>query len=159
VTQAPPPFPRDARFARPVRPDYGGVWLVRTPRGFDGFTLWAHLSGWALAAALVMGPCLFILPRYEAMLKDFNAEVPQTTLMALGAARWLRTWGIVFAPVALAHSALVAVWFARASLTSRRLYRLVLTLCVCAAGAVVILALFLPIISITNSLSGGVTTK
>jgi hypothetical protein len=135
------------------------MWLMRTPHGIDWYAFWAHLCGWVLGLALVLAPCLFVLPRYEVMLKDFNAEVPQTTVMALGAARWLRAYGIFLAPLALAHSFLVAVWYARAGIAARRLYRLLLTLCVCAIGAIVIFALFLPIISITNSLSGGATAK
>jgi uncharacterized membrane protein len=152
----PPPLPRDARF---VRPDYSGPWLTVAPHGINWLAFGGHLSGWVLGTVLLLVPCLFILPRYEEIMKDFNAEVPASTRIALGAARLLIRFGILLAPVAVAHALLVGLWYPRASVGAKRFYRLCLTLCVCAVFALVIFALFLPIIAITDSLTGGVTKK
>jgi hypothetical protein len=121
-------------------------------RRFDGFTFASHLSGWAFGAVLLLTPCLFILPRYEPLLAEYRAEVPQATRYALAASRWVRHYGLLLVPVAVAHSVAVAAWYPRAGLARRRLYRLALTLAACALFGFVILALFLPIASINRSL-------
>jgi type II secretory pathway component PulF len=137
--------------------DYERPSIVRTSRVFDAFAFTRHLSGWLCGAVVLIAPCMFILPRYEKLLAEYNAAVPDTTRYALAAARWLRENGWVLAPVALVHAGAVAMWYPRAGIASRRLYRLLLTLCVAALFAFVIFALFLPIASITNSLSGAAT--
>lgn len=134
--------------------DYERPAVVRGSRAFDAYAFTRHLSGWLFGAVVLIVPCLFILPRYERLLDEYKVAVPSTTAFALTASRFLRDYGILLAPVALAHSLAVAVWYPRAGLGARRTYRLVLTLLVCALFAWVILALFLPIAAITNSLSG-----
>ena len=121
-------------------------------RRFDGVAFTAHLSGWAFGTVLLVTPCLFILPRYEAQLAEYHAEMPSTTRHAIAAARWVRHYGVLLVPLAVAHAAAIALWYPRASLAQRRAYRLVLTLAVCALFGFVILALFLPIASINQSL-------
>jgi type II secretory pathway component PulF len=129
--------------------------VIGASRAFDAFAFTRHLSGWALAAVLLITPCLFILPRYERRLDDeYAVTVPAITALALSAARFMRDHGIVLAPVALAHALMVALWYPRAGLGARRTYRLLLTLLVCGLFAFVILALFLPIVAVTNALSG-----
>ena len=149
----PPPMPADAGVAGP---GYATPWLAPAPHRPDWFAFASHLSGWVLGSALLMLPCLFILPRYEQTLADFKAEVPAATRFALGAARLFREYGIVLAPVALAHALIIAFWYPRAGVTTRRVYRLALTLFVCLLFGVVIFALFMPMISLTNSLTPGV---
>ena len=150
-----PPIPVDSRV---VRPDYA-AWPAHAPQRLMVWTFLSHLTGWALATTVLMVPCLFVLPRYEQILAEYRAPVPDSTRIALGAARLVRQYGIALRPVALAHSWFAAAWYARAGVGARRAYRLVLTLFVCAAFAVVILALFLPIVSITNTLTGGPAPK
>jgi len=146
----PPPILRDAG---PIRPEYAAPSLLRPPRGLDWLAFFSHLSGWALGTTLLAVPCLFILPRYEATLADFNTPVPTSTRLALGAARMIPRYGIALAPIALAHAYLAAAWYPRAGVTARRVYRLLLTVAVCGIFTVVILALFLPMVSITNTLT------
>lgn len=135
-------------------PDYQSPTAARFPRGFDAFAFARHLSGWAAGSVLLLIPCLFILPRYETLLTENKAQVPATTGAAIAAARWLRHSNfIVLVPVGLAHSLAIALWYPRASLPALRLYRVLLTLCAGAVFAFVILALFLPIASITKSFS------
>ena len=140
-----------------VHPDYETPPAGGTSGFFDAFAFTRHFLGWALAVVVLTLPCIFILPRYERLLAEYNAPVPPTTAVALAAARWVRSYGILLAPVALAHSLAVALWYPRAGLNGRRIYRLLLTLFVCGLFAFVILSLFLPIASITNSLSGAAT--
>lgn len=147
----PPPIPNDAGVAQP---GYAAPWLAPAPHRPDWYAFASHLTGWALGTTLLMLPCLFILPRYEHTLADFNAKVPAATQFALGAARFLRSYGVLLAPVALAHALFVAFWYPRAGVTARRVYRLALTLFVCALFGTVIFALFLPMISLTESLTG-----
>ena len=149
----PPPFQPDTGAARP---DYATPFVAAAAGAghADWFAFASHLSGWVLGTALLMLPCLFILPRYERMLADFNAQVPAATQVALGAAGFMRSYGALLAPAAVAHALLVAFWYPRAGIAARRLYRLALTLFVCLLFGVVIFALFLPVISITDSLTG-----
>ena len=138
-----------------VRPDYETPPRAGTAGVFDAFAFARHLSGWVLAAFVLTLPCIFILPRYERMLNDeYAVAIPATTALALAAARFVRDYWILLAPVAVAHSLAVALWYPRAGLAGRRTYRLLLTLLVCGLFAFVILALFLHIAAITNSLTG-----
>ena len=134
-------------------PDYDSSAAFAWGR-FDSFTFVSHLSGWAFGAVLLLVPCLFVLPKYESLLAEYKVEAPTTTRAALGAARWVRQYGVALVPLAVVHSGLVALWYPRASLSRRRVYRLLLTLAVCALFGLVILALFLPIASIDESLLG-----
>jgi type II secretory pathway component PulF len=136
MTQGPPDAP-------PLAP-----WGCR----FDGVAFTAHLSGWLFGTVLLVTPCLFVLPRYETQLAEYKAEMPSPTRHAIAAARWVRHSGILLAPIALAHATAVALWYPRANLPQRRLYRLALTLAVCGVFAFVILALFLPLAAINQSL-------
>ena len=152
----PPPISRDAG---PIRPEYAAPSLLGTPHRLNWLTFFSHLSGWALATTLLVVPCLFILPRYEAILADFKAAVPTSTRFALGAARLIPRYGIALLPIALTHAYLAATWYPRAGVGARRVYRLLLTFAVCGVFAVVILALFLPMVSLTNTLTAPPPTK
>jgi len=141
------------------RPDYATPWPAPSSHGISWPVFASHLSGWALGTVVLLIPCLFILPRYERALADYNAPVPAVTAFAIAAARLVRDYWGLLTPIGLVHATLVALWYPRAKINARRLYRLLLTLFVAALFATVIFALFLPIVSITNSLSGATPKK
>jgi type II secretory pathway component PulF len=147
----PPPLSPQPGFARP---DYAGPPAPAASNVFDARTFTRHLTGWVLLAGLLLTACLFILPRYEEQLKDFRVELPALTVLTLSCARLLRRFWFLAVPVAVAHAALVGLWFPHAGLGARRFYRLLLTLCLGALFAVVILSLFLPIAALYDALSG-----
>lgn len=112
----PPPILPEAGVRRP---DDAAPLFAAAPHGPDWFAFLSHVTGWALASAMLLLPCLFILPRYEQTLADLNATAPAATQFALGAARFLRSYGIVLAPVALAHALVIAFWYPRAGVGDR----------------------------------------
>jgi type II secretory pathway component PulF len=121
---------------------------------FDVAAFARHVTGWVLAGAALLGAVLFILPRFEEQLKDFKIDLPALTKGMLYAARFVRTAWFLLIPVALAHAALAGLWYPHAGLWARRVYRLLLSLVVCALFAAVILALYQPVVALYDGLAG-----
>jgi hypothetical protein len=142
----PPPLPLHPDYAAPRAPAASSVFDVRA--------FARHLVGWALAGAALMGAVLFILPRFEEQLKDFRIDLPELTKLVLYSARFLRTFWFLLVPVAVAHAALVGLWYPHAGLLARRFYRLLLSLVVCLLFAAVILALYQPVVALYDGLAG-----
>ena len=141
-----PPPPRHPTFEYAM-PTGGG------PPAFDNTALFGHLVGWALGSIVLLSAALFVIPRLEETFKDFKLDLPALTKFVLATSRWIRQWGWVLLPLPFFHAVLVAMWYPRARIGARRLYRLVLTLFVCALFALVILSMFLPYLSLIQSMA------
>lgn len=120
----------------------------------DVRTLLRHLSGWTFVSC-ALGLALFLLlPQLETAYQDAAIELPAVTKAMLAASRWVRRFGWMLFPIPIMHAVMMAYLYPAMGVIARRTYRRVLTVIVCAAFAVTILAMFLPYVALLRSLSG-----
>jgi hypothetical protein len=124
-------------------------------------TLVNHLIGWCVAIALLTWVSVYIVPKFEQTAAEYQVGLPYPTKVLLGITSRARD-GVLFVtlvPLAIGHSVGAALWHRRATRGQRLVYRLLVLLMVAAASLFVILGLFLPMIGLINSLSGGAAPK
>ena len=117
-----------------------------------GFSL-----GMALPVALFVGVLsiilIFVIPRFETIFKDFGTRLPLVTTVVLNFALWFRSayyaWPIVIC------LPLLAGLFAPKSSGAQRWLRLLLVLVFGGIVLLVAAALFLPLLSLIDNMSGG----
>src|SRR5215212_7370039 len=124
------------------------------PPLLDARALVTHLTGWFFGGVLLATAALMVIPRFEGTFKDFKLDLPELTKVVLSSARWLRHYGWVLLPLPFVHAVLVALWYPGAGSGARRTYRLLLSLCVCGIFGAVILAMFLPYITLLEGIAG-----
>ena len=150
VTQ-PPPIP-------PRALDYGGPDPQSPGRSADDW-IWAFLPPF-LSFGAVIGvftlAMVFVIPRFEQIFKDFRLDLPGPTKLLLAVSRWFTNdYGWAFSVAACTALAVgLAFLDERARRRRRWLYPLLALLLFIGAVVFVILALFLPMISLMDGISG-----
>ena len=126
-----------------------------------GTTFASHLVGWALGLGLFAWLSVYVVPRYERSIAEYQLDLPGATRLLLLAAANARHGHIflLLVPLGIAHALEAAAFLRRAGRGRRAAYRLVLTLVLAAVALFVILALFLPMVALINSLSGAGGSK
>ena len=105
-----------------------------------------------LVMLMLLGIFLVVMPRLEAAYKDFGAELPLVTTVMLSIGRLMNTPGGWFFGVLIAASTGVLV----ATLPIRgRALRLILVLSLGLIVLSVALAVFMPLVTMMQSISGG----
>ena len=119
-------------------------------------TFVGHLVGWAVGLGMFAWLSIYVVPRYERTIADYQLDLPHATKLLLLTAAGVRDGGVflLLAPLAVAHSLGAALFLRRAGRGRRATYRLVLTFVLGALVLFVVLGLFLPMVSLINSLSG-----
>jgi type II secretory pathway component PulF len=147
----PPDFP-------PGRLNYADA--RSAPARFNWYALSWHLIGWALLETLLIVMVTRVLPRFEEIFNDFKLDLPAPTktLLALSRGSGIMLV-IVTAAVSIAHAFAAAAWYPHSSRFGRFLYGLVLFLLSAAVIAFVVLALFMPMISLIDGVSGSGSRK
>ena len=126
-----------------------------------GTTFVGHIIGWAIGIGMFAWVSIYIVPRLERTFADYKLALPFPTMVLLRAAASARDGDLylLLVPLGIAHSLAAAVYLRRAGRGRRMTYRLVLLLLVSALSLFVILGLFLPMVGLINSLSGGAGSK
>ena len=119
-------------------------------------TFFGHLVGWTLGLGLFAWLSVYVVPRYERTIADFQLDLPYASKLLLLAAANARDGGVflLLVPLGIAHALAAAVFLRRAGRGRRTAYRLVVTLVLGAVVLFVVLALFLPLVGVMNSLGG-----
>ena len=115
-----------------------------------------HIVGWAVAIAMAAFVSVYLAPKFEQAAADFKLALPLPSALVLRFAVHVRdgTMYPVLTFLALAHSLAAAAWLSRGGRGRRQLYRLLLTLLLGAVVLFVVLALFLPMVGLMDSLGG-----
>lgn len=121
-------------------------------REFPVGELLAQFALWSVLVAVVM-LAMAVVGRMRALFADFNVKVPGVTLLLLSLQNWLGTWYGVAALCVVPFAATLALMNA-----TPRARRLALRLAVILIGlfvAYVVLALGLPMMTLTEGIRGG----
>ena len=120
-----------------------------------------HLVAWAVGVGMFAWLSIYVVPRYERTLADYKLALPYPTALLLLAAANARDGRLflLLGPLAIGHSLAAAAFLRRAGRGRRMTYRLVLFLVLAAVALFVILGLFLPMVGLINSLSGGAGSR
>jgi type II secretory pathway component PulF len=94
-------LPRALRMAATSRTNHLPIWTAISAR-------LAYILGLLLAMQTISSFVLyFIVPKFEAIFKDFNVSLPQVTILVVDASHLLVRFGFLTAPVVLAEIALL----------------------------------------------------
>ena len=148
MTTAPPPLPpQPLQYRGDPGPSFAAGAQRRTPSIFSLARFVVAVGVVAILAIIL----LLVIPRFEVIYKDFGVKLPMVTVIILDTSRFLRTpigwaFGILIAGV-------VGVVFAVLPIKGRWLRLLVVTVLALLVIARA-LALFMPMISLIDSISG-----
>ena len=106
----------------------------------------------ALTAVLLTVAPLFVVPRFEDIFRDFGTKLPAVTVALLRLSRALAGGLVVVVWVLAAVPVVVSIPL---GLTGRRMLRLVTFLLLAGAVLWVVLALFMPYVTLIQTVSGG----
>lgn len=120
-----------------------------------------HLLIWSLALAVPAVILLFVVPRFEALLRDFKVQLPLVTRLVLQASHALihqHAWiALPLLPLLLATLSTLASGAPRDLPELRRSYRLtrlLASLLLAALALLLIAALFLPLVNLIDAVAG-----
>jgi type II secretory pathway component PulF len=94
---------------------------------------------------------MFVIPRLELVYKDFGSKLPLVTMIVLNASRWFRSVWILW-PMLLCLP-VVAGLCAPQSKSAQRWLRLLMVVCFAGIVILIALAVFMPLISLTETIS------